>query len=106
MQTILLTSKLIDVGNEVANTILNVIVVFLVLLLIIVGVYYISKLMDRSTVKENKHETNITNNHISKAERNTNIKDDDMMAAVLVATIDFRNEIKEDVRLVNVKEIN
>lgn len=33
------------------------------------------------------------------------IKDDDMMAAVLVATIDYANEIKEDVHLVSVREL-
>ena len=34
-----------------------------------------------------------------------NEKDEDMVAAVLVATIDYRNEINQDVRLVSVKEI-
>ena len=33
------------------------------------------------------------------------IKDDDMMAAVLVATIDYRLTHKSDVRVVSVKEI-
>ncbi len=33
------------------------------------------------------------------------IKDDDMMAAALVASIDYHNEIKEDVRVVSIKEI-
>ena len=39
------------------------------------------------------------------AEINTNIEDDDMMAAVLTASIDYQNEIKQDVRLVNVRRI-
>ena len=34
------------------------------------------------------------------------IKDDDMMAAVLVATIDYRLTHKSDVRVVSVKQIN
>lgn len=33
------------------------------------------------------------------------IKDDDMMAAALVATIDYHEETKEDVRVVSIKEI-
>ena len=33
------------------------------------------------------------------------IVDDDMMVAVLVATIDYRNQTKTDVRLKNVKQI-
>ena len=34
------------------------------------------------------------------------ITDEDMMAAALVATIDYRNEVKTDVRLVSIKQIN
>ena len=34
-----------------------------------------------------------------------NENDEDMVAAVLVATIDYQNEIKQDVKLVSVKEI-
>lgn len=33
------------------------------------------------------------------------IKDDDMMAAVLVATIDYSEQTKTDVRLVTIKQI-
>lgn len=34
------------------------------------------------------------------------IKDEDMMVACLVASIDYYNEIKKDVRIVSVKEIS
>ena len=34
-----------------------------------------------------------------------NIEDEDMMVAVLIATIDYRKEINKDVRVVNVKEV-
>lgn len=33
------------------------------------------------------------------------IKDEDMMVAALVATIDYRNEKKEDVRVTSIKEL-
>jgi hypothetical protein len=33
------------------------------------------------------------------------IKDDDMMAAALVATIDYYEETKQDVRVVSIKQI-
>jgi Na+-transporting methylmalonyl-CoA/oxaloacetate decarboxylase gamma subunit len=33
------------------------------------------------------------------------IKDEDMMAAALVATIDYHEETKEDVRVVSIKQI-
>ena len=34
------------------------------------------------------------------------ITDEDMMVAALIATIDYRNEVKTDVRLVSIKQIN
>ena len=34
------------------------------------------------------------------------IKDEDMMVAALVATIEYHNEVKEDVRVVSIKELN
>ncbi|BCR36160.1 OadG family protein [Mariniplasma anaerobium] len=36
----------------------------------------------------------------------SDIKDEDMMVAALVASIDYFEEIKEDVRVVSVKEIS
>jgi len=35
----------------------------------------------------------------------SDIKDEDMMVAALVASIDYFNEIKKDVRIVSIKEI-
>ena len=37
--------------------------------------------------------------------KSTEIKDEDMMVAALIATIDFNNETKEDARLVSIKQI-
>ena len=37
--------------------------------------------------------------------KNTEIKDEDMMVAALIATIDYANETKKDVRLVSIKQI-
>ena len=91
-------------GNNILHTILSIIIVFAVLAAIITGYYFISKLIDRSENKITKEEP-APSKQVTYKQRNTNITDDDMMAAVLVATIDFRNEIKEDVRLVSVREI-
>lgn len=35
----------------------------------------------------------------------SDIKDEDMMVAALVATIDYHEEVKEDVKVVSIKEI-
>lgn len=42
---------------------------------------------------------------IQKAIQLSDIKDEDMMVAALVASIDYYNEIKQDVRIVSIKEI-
>ncbi len=42
---------------------------------------------------------------IQKAIQLSDIKDEDMMVAALVASIDYFNEIKKDVRIVSIKEI-
>ena len=42
---------------------------------------------------------------IQKAIQLSDIKDEDMIVAALVASIDYFNEIKKDVRIVSIKEI-
>ena len=42
---------------------------------------------------------------VKKAISLEDIKDEEMMAAALVATIDYHEETKEDVRVVSIKEI-
>lgn len=78
-----------------------ILMVFAVLVIIIAITSFISYLINKFTnkeeVKEVKEETKVT--------KNLNIEDDDMMAAVLVASIDYQNEIKQDVRLTNVRRI-
>ena len=90
-------------GEGIFFTILCVIIVFVVIGGIIFGAYFLSKVMDGSK-KETKKVENVSSPVINRP-RNTNIEDDDMMAAVLVATIDYRKEINKDVRVVNVKEV-
>lgn len=34
------------------------------------------------------------------------IKDDDMMVAALIATIDYAEEVKTDIRLISIKQIS
>ena len=77
-----------------------ILMVFAVLVIIIAVTSFISYLINKFTkeeVKEVKEERKVT--------KNLNIEDDDMMAAVLVASIDYQNEIKKDVRLTNVRRI-
>ena len=81
-----------------------VVIVFAVLLLIIAISSLVSKLIDKFDKEEVKNVATTTpvaqNNEIA-----IDINDEDMMAAILVATIDYRNEVKEDVKVISVKEV-
>ena len=81
-----------------------VVIVFAVLLLIIAISSLVSKLIDKFDKEEVKPvATNtpvVKNNEVA-----IDINDEDMMAAILVATIDYRNEVKEDVKVISVKEV-
>ena len=57
----------------------------------------------KAEVKENKPV--VVQSAPQKAFTAADIKDDDMMVAALVASIDYREETKENVRVVSVKQI-
>lgn len=78
-----------------------IIVVFLILFIIMLLVMGLNSLKSKELKKENSSSVNDSPQNTS----NVNIEDEDMMVAVLIATIDYRNEVKKDVRLVNVKRI-
>ncbi|MCI5744915.1 MAG: OadG family protein [Erysipelotrichaceae bacterium] len=78
-----------------------IIVVFLILFIIMLLVMGLNSLKSKELKKENSSSINDSPQNTS----NVNIEDEDMMVAVLIATIDYRNEVKKDVRLVNVKRI-
>ena len=82
---------------------------FSVLLLIIIIINLLQKLLfTKKDVKNEKPlETKKENQQTSvkKTGKNTEIKDEDMMVAALIATIDYTNETKKDVRLVSIKQI-
>ncbi|MBR4237641.1 OadG family protein [bacterium] len=103
-------------GNQVGNlsdgalvTLISILMVFVILLIIIgittlifkaIGLFEMKKEIDeyKKTGGYKEEETEVE-------KPNVDIKDEDMMVAVLVASIDYQNEIKKDVRLVNVKEL-
>ncbi len=93
-------------GNSAICALVSIVMVFLILLIIIGVTHLIFKLLGYFELKSPNQKLD-NNEKVSKTstkvELNTN--DEDMMAAVLVATIDYQNEIKKDVKLVNVREI-
>ena len=94
-------------------TLVAILMVFIILLLIIGITTLIFKIIGLFEMKEEidrfkKEGLDSNDENIKQSEKlvkSTEIKDEDMVVAVLVASIDYQNEIKEDVRLVSVKEL-
>ena len=78
----------------------SILIVFLLL-----GVVALSVGLLKYFVLETKQDTPKTHEVIRKAISLSDIKDEDMMVAALVASIDYYNEIKKDVRIISIKEI-
>lgn len=77
-------------------SVLSIIIVFVILYLLTLSV---------SLIKEKKSTLEPVTLEKSPILSIEDIKDEDMMVAVLTASIDYRNECKSDVRLISVKEI-
>ena len=97
--------------EEALYSIVSILMVF-VILLIIIGVttlvfkaYGLFDLKKELDAKKNATKEEVKSSSVPTSNKEVVISDDDMMAAVLVATIDYRNEIKKDVRVVNVREV-
>jgi len=88
---------------------LSILMVFAVLLIIIGITTLIFKLLGlfelKKTLDANKKKAELVADTDNSNEKNKDITDEDMMVAVLIATIDYQNEIHQDVRLISVKEV-
>ena len=93
-----------DFGNGAIVCLVAILIVFSVLLVIIGITAGVSSLLTKF-VKEEKVDRTTTANNSTNNSVAINIDDEDMMAAILVATIDYRNEVKEDVKVINVREV-
>lgn len=84
-------------------SIVLVFVILLLIVLIIVGMQKIFFSKNKEEKNEELHETVSTNKQ--EQVKSTEITDEDMMVAALIATIDYSNETKKDVKLVSIKQI-
>ena len=90
-----------DLGQGGIVAIASTVLVFAILAIIIVIAYAAGVIVDKkaaSKVEEPKKE-------VVAEKKSVNVSDEDAMVAVLVASIDMRNETKKDVKLVSIKEI-
>lgn len=93
----------IGFGKACLLALLAIIIVFAILVLIILAINLLRVCL--KAYNKNKKAPEVKEAPKAQEVKNTNIEDDDMMAAVLVATIDYTNETKKDVRLKSVKRI-
>ncbi len=100
-------SKTYDWSNSAIAAIASILLVFVVLIIIIGITHLIFKLLGYFELKKQLDESKNQNEAPKEAheEVTLDLNDEDMVVAVLVATIDYRNECKQDVKLVSVKEI-
>lgn len=78
-------------------------IVFLMLMLLW-GIVALFKFLPKEKVKEEKVVAPKVNN-VKPSLKMEDIKDEDMMVAALVASIDYHNETKQDVKVVSIKEL-
>ena len=94
-------------GNSAIAAVVAILMVFVILGMIIAITHLVFKALGYIDIKKAVDATK----KVEKVAENTakptlfDQNDEDMVAAVLVATIDYQNEIKKDVKLVSVKEI-
>lgn len=94
----------ITVGEAALVTVVCMIIVFLMLALLW-GIVALFKFIPAKKEKAKEEAPVVSQPAARPAIKMSDIKDDDMMVAALVATIDYHEEIKEDVRVVSIKEI-
>ena len=97
-------------GQAFLDGLLPALVCILIVFFILIFIYLLVALLNKIKaldVKQEKvvQEATTTNKSSSEKIKIEDIEDDDMMAAVLVATIDYQKETQSDVRLVRVKRI-
>ncbi|MCF0112786.1 MAG: OadG family protein [Bacilli bacterium] len=98
----------ISVGEGALYSVVAIVVVFAILLIIIGITTLVFKLTGLFALKAELDAAKkgaVAQEAVPSSPKEVVIEDDDMMAAVLVATIDYRASHKGDVRVVSVKEI-
>lgn len=89
----------LDVGLLIS--LLAIVMVFVVLYIIVICVGVMHLFFKNKKDKPAEEVKPVT----APVQKSNEIKDDDMMVAALIATIDFTSETKKDAKLVSIKQI-
>ncbi len=95
-----------DFGSGAIVCLISILVVFSILLVIIGISSCVSKIIDLFLNKK-VATNNVTNNENLEENHSLeiNVNDEDQMVAILVSSIDYREEIKKDVKVVSIREV-
>lgn len=94
-------------GDGALVCVLAIILVFAILSIIIGIAFASGKMIEKSATGRPAQTRNVNDNvkrEISQPAK-LDVTDEDKVVATLVASIDYRNEIKKDIKVISVKEI-
>lgn len=108
MNTLLLS--LIDgsqknLGQGGLISILSILLVFAILAIIIAITFFVGKGIEKYSLKTVSENQSVAKQPQIEQKQNVDLSDEDAVVAALVASIDYRNEIKKDIKVVSIKEI-
>lgn len=82
--------------------VVSILMVFLILVLIIFLTELVAKAMGND---EEKEETVVETKAVTPSVEHLDLNDEDATVAVLVASIDYRNKTKKNIRVVSIREV-
>lgn len=82
--------------------VVSILMVFLILVLIIFLTELVAKAMGND---EEKEETVVETKVVTPSVEHLDLNDDDATVAALVASIDYRNKTKKNIRVVSIREV-
>ena len=95
-----------DLGQGGLISILAIALVFAILAIIIAITFFVGKGIEKYPNKTSKESSEIP---VAKVEdsvkQNADLSDEDAVVAALVASIDYRNQVKKDIKVISIKEI-
>jgi Na+-transporting methylmalonyl-CoA/oxaloacetate decarboxylase gamma subunit len=106
----LLLTALIDgnrrnLGDGALVSVMAIILVFSILAIIILTTFLIGKAIEKYSKVEKKEQKPVATAPQSTNTVPVNLDDEDAIVATLVASIDFRQQTKKDIKVISVKEI-
>lgn len=99
----------ISLGDAALYSLVAIVLVFLILLILIGATYLIFKLLqlrdEKNPLKNKKKQANFIADKKNDLENSIDYDDEDLIAGIIACSIDYRNEIKKDVKVVKVIRI-